>query len=386
MMMKVLEINVDDVGLGGVYALVNSVIRNKPDGLKLDIACIAEFENPDNVRALKRFGTEVNFVGTYGGMLSRPRAYYRNTLRLLREREYDCVHIHGDVAYLLFVFAQAARRAGVKKIILHSHAAGIDGGSRRLKAALHRLCRGALRRSATDFVACSDMAAAWMFPNLDPRQVKRINNGVELERFAFDPEIRSRIRRELKLEDAFVVGHVGRFAYQKNHEFLLNAFAAILGRVKNARLLLVGEGVLFEQIQQRVSQLGLDSDVILYGASYDVGGLMQAMDLFALPSHFEGLPVVGVEAQAAGLPVLFSDQITRQAGLTERTWFLPIDPSSTERWAEAAESVASQPSADRSLGCEQVRRAGFTIQDTVRGFLELYGIPEHAQSGGEVEP
>ena len=173
-MMKVLEVNVDDVGLGGVYALVNSVIRNKPEGLKLDIACIAEFENPNNIERLKRLGTDVHYVGTRGPRWTRPSAYYRNTLKLLQGGGYDCVHIHGDVAYLLLIFAKAARRAGVKRIILHSHAAGIDGGSRRLKAALHRLCRSALLRCATDFAACSDKAAAWMYPGLDVSRVKMV--------------------------------------------------------------------------------------------------------------------------------------------------------------------------------------------------------------------
>lgn len=379
--MKVLEVNVDDVGLGGVYALVTSVIRNKPAGLKLDIACIAEFENPDNVKKLKRLGTDVYYIGTSGGRWKRPLAYYNNTLKLLREGNYDCVHIHGDVAYLLLIFAKAARRAGVGKIILHSHAAGIDGGSRRLKAALHRACRGALRRCATDFAACSDRAAAWMYPGMDVNRVVMIKNGVELERFAFNPGIRDRIRGELQLERAFVVGHVGRFAYQKNHEYLLDAFAAIRRRVGNARLLMVGEGILFDQAREQVKRLGLEEDVIFYGASYDVGGLMQAMDLFALPSRFEGLPVVGVEAQAAGLPVLFSDRVTRQAGLTERVWFLPIDGASVDRWAEAAEAVAEGHGWDRAEGYEQVRRAGFTIQDTVRAFLELYGAAADERAG-----
>ena len=373
-MMKVLEINVDDVGLGGVYALVNSVIRNKPDDLKLDIACIAEFENPDNVLALNRMGTRVHYIGTSGSRLYRPFAYYKNTLRLLREGGYDCVHIHGDVAYLLLIFAKAARRAGVRKIILHSHAAGIDGGSRRLKSLLHCLCRGALKNVATDFAACSDKAGAWMYPNIDAGKIIQVNNGVELERFAYDPAARRRIRGELGLEDAFVIGHVGRFAYQKNHDFLLDAFAAIKDRVPAARLLLVGEGVLFEQMQQKVVRLGLEKDVIFYGASYDVGGLMQTMDLFALPSHFEGLPVVGVEAQAAGLPVLFSDQVTRQADLTGRARFLPIGQGSEKAWAEATQRVASLDGVDRAADCDKVRRAGFTIRDTVAGFLALYGI------------
>lgn len=385
--MKVLEINVDDVGLGGVYALVNSVIRNKPEGLQLDIACIAEFENPDNVLALNKLGTQVHYIGTASGLLSRPGAYYRNTLRLLREVKYDCVHIHGDVAYLLLIFALAARRAKVGKIILHSHAAGIDGGFRRLKAVLHGLCRWFLSACATDFAACSDRAATWMYPNIPADRVRMINNGVELERYAYDPVVREDMRRELMLEDAFVVGHVGRFTYQKNHEYLLEAFAAMRRRVDNAKLLLVGEGVLFDRVREKAVSLGLENDVIFYGASFNVGALMQAMDIFALPSRFEGLPVVGVEAQTAGLPVLFSDQVTRQAGLTGRVSFLPIDPPSLESWAEAARRVAEQGPGDRSEGCGQVRRAGFTLQHTLSAFLELYGLrPIQAAAEGKEAP
>lgn len=372
-MIRVLEVNVDDVGLSGVYALVTSVIRHRPDGLKVDIACIAEFENPDNVRALNRMGTDVRYIGTSGSKLSRPRAYYGNLLRLLRERRYDCVHIHGDVAYLLLIFARAARRAGVDSVILHSHAAGVDGGSRRLKLILHRLARPFLARSATRFAACSDRAAQWMYPFLGSDGVAIVNNGIEVERYAYDAATRERMRAELKLDGCFVVGHVGRFAYQKNHEYLLDAFAAIRRRIPNARLLMVGEGVLFDRIREKSSRLALERDVIFYGASYDVGSLLQAMDLFLLPSHFEGLPVVGVEAQAAGLPVIFSDSVTRQADLSGRAWFLPAEASAVERWAERAQAVAAEE-ADRSKGREAVERAGFTVGDTVRGFLELYGF------------
>ena len=376
--MKVLEVNVDDVGLGGVYALVRNVITNKPEGLKLDIACIAGFENPDNVAALNRLGTDVHFVGTTAGVLSRPRAYYLNTLRLLRRERYDCVHIHGDVAYLLLLFSMAAKKAGVRKIILHSHAAGIDGGSRQVKKLLHALCRPLLPKYATDYAACSDVAAAWMYTRVDRRDVRMVNNGIEVERYAYDSDIRRRVRAEMHLDGAFVVGHVGRFAYQKNHDYLLEAFAAIRRRVGNARLLMVGEGVLFDAAREKAERLGVGRDVIFYGASYDVGSLMQAMDLFALPSRFEGLPIVGVEAQAAGLPVLFSDAITRQAALTDDVWFLPTDAASLDRWAERAAAVVSAPP-DREGGSEDVRRAGFTIRDTVRAFLELYATG--AESG-----
>ena len=153
-------------------------------------------------------------------------------------------------------------------------------------------------------------------------------------------------------------------------------------RIENARLLLVGEGVLFDQIRAKAARLGMEKDVIFYGASTDVGSLMQAMDLLALPSRFEGLPVVGVEAQAAGLPVLFSDRITRQAALTDHVRFLPIDAASVESWGEAAREAAEGPGWDRAGDCERVRQAGFTIQDTVRAFLALYGAGDAAGEAG----
>ena len=147
---------------------------------------------------------------------------------------------------------------------------------------------------------------------------------------------------------------------------------------------MVGEGELQNKIAGQIHDQGLEGSVELLGHRADIAELMQAMDLFLLHSHFEGLPVSGVEAQAAGLPVLFSDRVTRQAGLTERVRFLPIDGASVEKWGQAAQAVAEGPGWDRNRGWKQVRQAGFDIQDTVQAFLALYGEPGTlGKAGGE---
>jgi glycosyltransferase involved in cell wall biosynthesis len=235
---------------------------------------------------------------------------------------------------------------------MHSHAAGVDGAHRNAKEKIHQFFRTKLKHLGTQFVACSDLARQWMFPNIDAHQVLLIHNGVDLKKFRFDPEIRAQVRRELGLENAVVIGHVGRFAYQKNHTFLIRAFHAFKKKEPRAKLLLVGEGELMGEMRALTHEL-----------------LLQAMDVFALPSHFEGLPIVGVEAQAAGLPVLFSDCITKEAKLTDDVGFLPIAENAETLWAGALLKAYHLPRKDNY---QRLYEAGYDICYTVNQFLELY--------------
>jgi glycosyltransferase involved in cell wall biosynthesis len=371
-MRKILEVNVDDRGLGGVYGLVRNVIRNKPKDLQIDIACLETFENQKNIDELAGYGCHVHYVGYAGNKLVKQLKIYRNMKALIKKEQYDCVHIHADVANKLMVSGRAAKSAGVKKIILHSHATGVDGAHRKLKEMIHKRCTGKLPGIATDFATCSDLAAKWMFPKVPAEQVIRINNGIDLDRFRFSEEIRKQVRKELGIQDRFVIGHVGRFMYQKNHAYLIRVFAEVMKRRKEKKrpvLLLVGEGELQEEIRRQVQRAGLENDVIFFGLSPRVPELMQAMDVFVLPSHFEGLPIVGVEAQAAALPVIFSDQITREAKLTGPVAYLPITEQAVPRWAgllERSDGIKRRDTYDR------LTEEGYRIQDTVQTLLNLY--------------
>jgi glycosyltransferase involved in cell wall biosynthesis len=290
-------------------------------------------------------------------------------INLVKKEKYSCVHIHADVANKLFVSALASKIAGVKKIILHSHAAGVDGRKRFFKRIYHKSCRYFLKFLADEYLACSDLAAKWMFPNVRKSKIRMINNGIDLDRFRFNHQIRDDIRKKLGLENAVVVGHVGRFAYQKNHDYLIDVFSQLKKSMPQARLLLVGEGELKESVEKKAFQKGVADSVILYGVSNDIPSLMMAMDVFALPSHFEGLPIVGVEAQATGLPVIFSDCITKSAKLSSNVSYLPINKDSIQDWVDM---ITKSIKTDRNAVYEELYNKGFDIRHTTQSLVKIY--------------
>jgi glycosyltransferase involved in cell wall biosynthesis len=162
---------------------------------------------------------------------------------------------------------------------------------------------------------------------------------------------------------------VGRFAYQKNHDYLIDVFSQLKKSMPQARLLLVGEGELKESVEKKAFQKGVADSVILYGVSNDIPSLMMAMDVFALPSHFEGLPIVGVEAQATGLPVIFSDCITKSAKLSSNVYYLPINKDSIQNWVDM---IIKSLKTDRNAAYEELFNRGFDIRHTTQSLVKIY--------------
>lgn len=287
-------------------------------------------------------------------------------IRLFRENRYNIVHSHMNTLAVFSLFA--AWVAGVPVRICHSHStAGRGEGG---KNALKYLLRPFAKLFATNLCACSEYAGRWLFGRRAVKQgaVTVFQNAIELDRFGFDPAVRAEVRKELDLEGGFVVGHVGRFCFQKNHEFLIEIFAAVRKRRPDAILLLVGDGGLLDGVRDRVLRLGLKNAVRFLGVREDVGRLYQAMDVFVLPSRYEGLPVVGVEAQAAGLPCLVSDCVTQETRLTENFTFLPL-AAGAERWAREIVSAGGKGRKDAS---KELREAGFDIARRASSLQEYY--------------
>ena len=367
--MKVLEINVNDIGMGGVFSLVRNIIKLKDSDIQIDIATLEPFEKAENENGLRNIGSEVYYVGYEGNKLLKQFVCFYNLIILLKEKGYKCVHIHSDVANKLFVSGLASKFAGVQKIILHSHASDVDGKHRWAKRIYHKGCRRLLKYIGTDFLSCSDLASSWMFPNVYVEKIIMINNGVDLNRFRYNIIERQNIRKELGLLQNFVIGHIGRFTYQKNHEYLIKVFSDVVKRMPNAKLLLIGEGELESRIKEVVDKHGINNNVIFYGTSNGVEKLFMCMDVFVLPSNFEGLPIVGVEAQAAGLPVLFSTEITRSAKLTTPVKFLPIGEDGIKEWVE---SITSLVGFERHDTYEELKKRGFDLKDTVDILQSLY--------------
>lgn len=281
-------------------------------------------------------------------------------LRKLRKK-YDIVHFHNHHAYSSLLELVAAGSAGIRRVILHSH--NTSGPNVRV----HKLVRPLLKFFNIERLACSKEAADWMFGR-GGDGVEIINNAVDREAFAYNPEARARMRAEFGFaEDAKVVLHVGRFNYQKNHRFLLEIFKSMHRRDNRCRLVLVGRGELEDEIRGLVKAGGLEDVVIFAGIRSDIPDLMSGSDLFLFPSLFEGLPVVLVEVQVNGLRCVCSDVISGEVRCSGR-----IVAQSLESGAEAWSSVALEELDREREAAGEGTGKNFDIEEVARHVQEKY--------------
>lgn len=223
--------------------------------------------------------------------------------------EYKIVHAHMNS--LGTIYLHYAKKYKIPVRIAHSHtnSSALNGIKRLLISIMNKL----YSKNATDLFACSEAAGKYMFGN---KKFKVINNAIDSKRFIFDVEKRKEIRDELDIKDNFVVGHVGRFHPQKNHKFLIEIFAKLKEIKDNSKLLLIGTGPLENEIKSQIKKLNLENDIIFLGNREDMDRIYQAMDVFLFPSLFEGLGIVGVEAQAAGTPTVCTDTLPKEIDVT----------------------------------------------------------------------
>lgn len=286
---------------------------------------------------------------------------YRDWWRSFLAQEGQAYEIvHGHIGSTAPIYLDCARRAG-KHTIAHSHN---TNGKVNAKEILYRLLSARVRGRAEHYLACSVPAGIDRFGKGIRFSVW--NNAIQAERYTYSEETRTHLRDQLQIGGALLVGHVGRFAPQKNHSFLLEIFAEIRAKT-DAKLLLVGDGPLRGEIEEKAAALGLREDVIFTGVRSDVDALMQAMDVFVFPSFYEGLPVTMVEAQAAGLPCLISDGVPKETILTDLVRWLPLS-AGARAWAQKALELGRWGRRDTLA---EIRARGFDIADSTRK-LETY--------------
>ncbi len=232
--------------------------------------------------------------------------------------------IHGHVRSTASIYLKIAKKHGLVTIA-HSHSTSNGSG---ISAAVKNIMQLPIRYRADYLFACSDKAGKWLYGEKATMQSNywMVPNGVDLQRFAFNAEKRIQMRNKLGIDkDTFVLGHVGRITVPKNHKFLVELFAEYHKGNANSKLLLVGDGELFEEVKQQIAQLGINDAVVMVGSKTNTEDYYQAMDVFVFPSLWEGLPVSVVEAQANGLQCLLSDVITHDVDLTDQVKYLSLN-------------------------------------------------------------
>lgn len=264
----------------------------------------------------------------------------------------------------------AAKCAGVPVRIAHSHST--TNKKEKKKNLMKQVLRPFSKVFATDYMCCSELAGRWLFGNkeYDKGNVYLLNNAIDLDKFKYNDSLRKKKRKEFGIKDnTLVIGHIGRFVAQKNHDFLIDIFNEIHKKNNNSILLLAGQGPLMEDIKNKVKELNLDDNVKFLGQRNDANELYQAFDVFLLPSLYEGLPVVGVEAQAAGLLCYLSDDMTKETKVLDITKFMSLN-NTPEEWADnILDDVKKYKRIDTS---KEMTAKNFNIKEEAKKLEEYY--------------
>ncbi|MGI6333617.1 MAG: glycosyltransferase [Saccharofermentanales bacterium] len=318
------------------------------------------------------FQEEIESLGGDVFLISRPNLslWFRKELNDFfegLEASYRILHIHE--VYLAFLFSPIAKKYNVVATLAHSHATKYS--DKPMNAVRNWfLCRGINKK--TDFqLSCSKAAGKFLYGDRhwDDGNVILINNALNCKKFQFSLDERQIIRKEFALEDRFVIGHIGRFIEQKNHVFFLEIAKELCNKqMSKFVFFLVGDGPLRKQFEEKVEALGFSELFVFAGNRKDIPALLSAMDVFVLPSLFEGLPVSCLEAQASGLPVVLSSEITKEVGIADYTY---IDlRAGAKKWADSIMEINNKK--NRESAYKVVLGRGYDITSEAKKLEALY--------------
>ncbi len=356
--------------VGGIVSfLYNYYSKMNHDRIHFDFLAIRNqcFEQYRN--DFERLGSDLYALGIETGGLRRFVAIIRQLSSFIKEHDYDAVHINTSAFFPALACAIAAKKAGIKNIIAHSHSTGINSKLQRIAI---NLLSPLLTIYADQYCACSFEAAKNLFSRgvIKKKKYKIIRNAIDAAKYKFNMNLRDDVRTGLGYENEFVIGHVGRFVDVKNHEFLVEFFLHFKKSVHSAKLMLIGDGELEQNIKDKVDALGLTEDVDFLGYRNDPYNYYQAMDLFVMPSFVEGFPIVALEAQASGLPCYLSSSITNEVVITDWCWSFALDdgPNNLAETVNLNLDIFSS----RKDTSQCVVDAGFDIKHNLETLESLY--------------
>lgn len=350
---------------GGVESVVMNYYRNV-DKEKFSFDFLVDSDSTNiPYEEIESLGGRVILIPPYQ-KLSR---YLKELKKVFIENHYKIVHSHINTLSVFPLYV--AKKCKIPVRIAHSHST--SNRKEYKKNLLKNLLRPFSKRYATDYFCCSEYAGRYLFGDkaYNEKKVTLINNAIAIDNFLYKEDIRKKKRKELCITDELVIGHVGRFISQKNHLRLLEIFNALthIDNNTNFILLLVGEGKLESKVREKVKELNLETKVKFLGQRNDVNELMQAMDIFLLPSLYEGLPVVGVEAQTAGLLCILSSKMTKETRVLSKTKFISLK-NSDEEWAR--EILAVYQNFQRKNTAKEIIKANFEIKTETKKLEKRY--------------
>ena len=354
---------------GGIESfLTNILTRIDLSKIEVDIVVI-RLEDSIFTKRLSVLGVRFYELAGDRKLFKENRREFKKLLALVK---YDAIHVntfHGGALYFLHL----AKEADIPLRIAHSHNTGLRRTkSVWLKWMIHEGAKYLFVNDATDFWACSTAAAEFLFftGKRNYPAYRIIPNGIDIQRFRFDSKERDIIRDRLDVTGRTVVGNVGRLCSQKNQMFLLNVFAVFQRGCPDSSLLLVGDGEDREALEQEARELRIEDKTIFHTTSEHVERLLWSMDLFVFPSCFEGLGIAMVEAQAAGLPVLCSDRIPKEASVLPFVTRLSLEEG-PEKWANALSSCIGLIK-DREVCAKLVQNGGFDVDEVAKDIEKVY--------------
>lgn len=357
-MIKVLTVST--IGLG-LYGITNSIMNyyREMDKSDLQIDFLSPTEVPDNLKEeIQRNGGMI-----YEKIMRNHHLinYIVQLAKILKKGKYDIIHAHGN-SRTLAIEMEVAKLCGIKVRIAHCHNSTCD------HMRLHKRLKRLFNHSYTHAFACSRIAGKWLF---EDKPFTVINNGIPVSKYFFNERDRKEYRRKLNFQNKKVVGHIGHFSYQKNHEFLIKIFAELYKRDASYRLLLIGDGDLRSEIEKQIADYQLQKVVCIYGETLEVSKLLQAMDIFVFPSRFEGLGMAVIEAQTAGLPCVVSDAVPFEAKLTQAFEMISLD-ASLDTWVNKIGRMSQLSRAACSENSKWIINSNYNIKNEASKLKKLY--------------
>lgn len=367
--MRILEAFGEPISNGGQESFVMNVVTHMDLSNKtVDLLTPYYCDNEHYRKQIENLGGKI-FTFNKPFAPGKSRFNICNALdNFFKHNKYDVVHVHSGSISIFGIYAYYAKKYGVKKVIVHSHSS-IEKKSLKNKL-LRYACNLVLRNNVDVYCACSKIAGESKFiDSVVKDKLIIIKNGIDVEKFKFNVRKRVELRNLLNIQgDEFVVGHVGRFSDEKNHTFLIDIFNEVVKLRPLSRLMLIGSGELESTIKDKVKLLDIEEKVLFIGNVNNVYDYYQAMDCFVLPSKFEGLGMVGIEAQCSGLPCIVSDGCPDELKVIGNLEYISLD-SKQQKWAEV---ILKNPNIKRKDTYKEIVDAGFSMHTEIKKLEMLY--------------